>query len=147
VTYSGGDGLTGRVGGTGPRYDSQEVSEGRHGVDSSLTWAPACVRTLNAPVGEWVWERRARESLERGGVSPEGASSPRARRSVTRGGVQPSSEAESRSRGRPTLRRGGVSLVRCCVPRAKRSFARGAGAVCSGGPLRPPGPWAPTTWP
>jgi hypothetical protein len=27
------------------------VSEGRHGVDSSLTWAPACVRTLNAPDG------------------------------------------------------------------------------------------------
>jgi hypothetical protein len=27
------------------------VPEGRHGVDSPLTWAPACVRTLNAPIG------------------------------------------------------------------------------------------------
>jgi hypothetical protein len=34
---------------------------------------------------------------------------PRARRSPARGGVQPSSEAESRTRGRPALERGGVS--------------------------------------
>jgi hypothetical protein len=68
-------------------YDSQAVSEGRHDADSSSTWAPACVRTLNAPVGEWVWERRARESLERGGTSPEGAAGPRARRNLTRGGI------------------------------------------------------------
>jgi hypothetical protein len=47
-------------------------------------------------LGEWVQERRARESLERGGVLAKGASSPRARRSFTRGGVQPSSEAEFR---------------------------------------------------
>jgi hypothetical protein len=33
-------------------------------------------------------------ALERGGTSPEGASSPRAKRNLTRGGVQPSSEAE-----------------------------------------------------
>jgi hypothetical protein len=102
--------------------------------------------------GEQVWERRARKSLERGGVSlegvsgprarrsltrgcvqplerggvsPEGTSSPRARRSLARGGTQPSSDVESRPRGRPALERGGVSLVQCCVPRAKRSFAWG----------------------
>jgi hypothetical protein len=33
-------------------------------------------------------------SLERGGDSPEGASSPRARRRFARGGVKPLSEAE-----------------------------------------------------
>jgi hypothetical protein len=51
VSYSGGDGLTGRVGETAPGYDYQAVSEGRHGADLSLTGAPACVRTLNASVG------------------------------------------------------------------------------------------------
>jgi hypothetical protein len=60
-----------------------------------------------------VWERRPHESLERGGVSLEG-------------GVWPSSEAESHPRGRSALERGWA-----------------AGADCSGGPLRPPGPWAP----
>jgi hypothetical protein len=44
--------------------------------------------------GEQVWKRRAHESLERGGVLPEGASNPQAMRSLTRGAVQPSSEAE-----------------------------------------------------
>jgi hypothetical protein len=47
----------------------------------------------------------------------EGASSPRARSSFVNEGPFPSSEAESR-------------------PRV-------AGADCSGGPLGPPGPWAP----
>jgi hypothetical protein len=47
---------------------------------------------------EQVQGRRARETLERGGVSPEGATSPRARRNLTRGGDQPSSEAEFRPR-------------------------------------------------
>jgi hypothetical protein len=51
VPYNGEDGLTGRVGETAPGYDSQAVSEGRHDADSSLTWASACVRTLNSPVG------------------------------------------------------------------------------------------------
>jgi hypothetical protein len=50
VPYSGGDSLTGRVGEIASGYDSQAVLEGRHGADSSLTWAPACVRTLNASV-------------------------------------------------------------------------------------------------
>jgi hypothetical protein len=75
-------------------------------------------------------------ALERGGVSPEGATSPRARWRLTRAGDQPSSEEEPHPRGRPALERGGtspegasdrggVSIVRCCAPRAKRSFARG----------------------
>jgi hypothetical protein len=42
---------------------------------------------------------RVRIALERGKVSPEGASSPRARRIFARGGVQPLSEAEFRLRG------------------------------------------------
>jgi hypothetical protein len=49
--------------------------------------------------GERVWKRRARKSLERGGVSPEGASSPRARRSFISAVPCPSSEVEFRSRG------------------------------------------------
>jgi hypothetical protein len=47
ASHSGGDGLTGGVGGTVPGRDSQ-VSRG---VDSSLTCAPANVSALNAPVG------------------------------------------------------------------------------------------------
>jgi hypothetical protein len=49
VPYGGGDGLTGRVGGTAPGYDSQACQ--RRGMDSSLTRVPAGVRILNAPVG------------------------------------------------------------------------------------------------
>jgi hypothetical protein len=99
---------------------------------------------------------RGRLALERGGTSPEGASSPRARRSLTRGGVQPSSEAEPYSRGRPALKQGRASSEGASSPLARRSFfsavlcpsseveflSRVAGADCSGGPLRPPGPWA-----
>jgi hypothetical protein len=43
---------------------------------------------------------RGRPALERGRVSPEGASGPQARRSFARGGVPPSSEAEFHLRGR-----------------------------------------------
>jgi hypothetical protein len=75
--------------------------------------------------GEQVRGRRARESLERGGVSPEGATGPRARRTLSRGGDRPSSEAEPHPRGRLALERGGVSSVWRRAPRAKRSFARG----------------------
>jgi hypothetical protein len=56
--------------------------------------------------GEHVWGRRAREALERGGTSPEGATDPRARRNLTRGGDRPSSEVP----GAPS-------------PRARRKFA------------------------
>jgi hypothetical protein len=72
-------------------------------MDSSLTWVPANVSALNAPVGEQVRRRRAHEVLERGGTSLKGVSGPRARRSLTRGGRPPPSEAEPHSRGRPTL--------------------------------------------
>jgi hypothetical protein len=87
--------------------------------------------------GERVRERRARESLERGGVPlegrpalerggvfPEGASSPRARRSFSGTTLCPSSEAEFRPRGAgPTVLvgrggcqgRGPLSLGRDCV--------------------------------
>jgi hypothetical protein len=52
-------------------------------------------------------------ALERGGVLPEGASSPRARWSFARGGVQPSSEVEFRCCGSGSLERGGVSPEGC----------------------------------
>jgi hypothetical protein len=47
VSHSGGDGITGGVGGTVPGRDSQAC----RGVDSSLTLAPANVNALNTPVG------------------------------------------------------------------------------------------------
>jgi hypothetical protein len=75
--------------------------------------------------------------------------------------VRASSEAESRSRGRPALERGGVLPEGASSPRARRSLVsttlcpssqaefrlRGPGASCSSGPLRPPGLWAPATVP
>jgi hypothetical protein len=82
--HSGGDGLTGGVGGTTSGHDSQSC-QGR-GVDSSLTWVPANVSALNAPVGGAGAEA----------TSPRG---PRARRNLARGGVQPPSEAEPHPRG------------------------------------------------
>jgi hypothetical protein len=107
VPHSGGDVLTGRVGRTAPGYDSQVCQ--RRGADSSLTWVPTGVGTLNAPVGEQVRGQRAhgglkraelrlrgRPALERGGTLLEVASSPRARRNFACGGVRPSSEAKSR---------------------------------------------------
>jgi hypothetical protein len=66
---------------------------------------------------------RARKILERGGVSPEGVTSPRARRKLTRGGDQPSSEAEPHPRGRPALERGGTSPEGATSPRARWRFA------------------------
>jgi hypothetical protein len=47
-------------------------SQARSGVDSPLTWAPANVSALNAPAGEQVWRRRARDALERDGNLLEG---------------------------------------------------------------------------
>jgi hypothetical protein len=47
ASHSGGDGLTGGVGGAMPERDSQA----RRGVDSSSTWVPANVSALNPPVG------------------------------------------------------------------------------------------------
>jgi hypothetical protein len=37
LPHSARDGLTGKVGGTAPRYDARAVSKGRHGEDSPLT--------------------------------------------------------------------------------------------------------------
>jgi hypothetical protein len=46
LPHSVGDGRTARVDGTTPRYDSQEVSEGRRGGDSPLTRAPAACESI-----------------------------------------------------------------------------------------------------
>jgi hypothetical protein len=46
LPYSARDGLTGRVGGTRPGYDSQAVSEGWRGDDSPLTQAPAACQSI-----------------------------------------------------------------------------------------------------
>jgi hypothetical protein len=46
LPYSARDGLSGRVGGTTPRYDSQMVSGGRRGEDSPLTQAPAACQSV-----------------------------------------------------------------------------------------------------
>jgi hypothetical protein len=121
VSHSGTDGLTGGVGRTVPGRDSQAC----RGVDSSLTWVPANVSVLNAPVGEQVWRRWAREVLERDETSLEGAFGSRGRRNLDREGVQPPSEAEPHPRGRPDLERGGVLPVQHRAPRAKWSSARG----------------------
>jgi hypothetical protein len=89
-------------------------------------------------LSEAEFRPRGRPALDRGGVSPEGASnprlrrsfargasSPRSRRSFARGDVQPSSESEFHPRGRPALERSGVSMLRCRATRPRRSFARG----------------------
>jgi hypothetical protein len=139
VTYSGGDGLSGRVGETTPGYDSQVVSEERHGADSSLTRAPALCQNIKCSGWgsgcgscEPAWASSEEEShpkgcpaLERGGIPPEGASGPRAMRSLGGMEVHPSSKAESHMRGRPALERCGVSVVWRCTPRAKRGFFQG----------------------
>jgi hypothetical protein len=46
LPHSVGDGRTGRVGETALGYYSQAVSEGRHGGDSPLTWAPAACQSI-----------------------------------------------------------------------------------------------------
>jgi hypothetical protein len=84
--------------------------------------------------GEWVWERWSRESLKRGGDSPEVAHCPRARLGLARGGVQPSSEAGFRCYGIGPLERGEV------LPEGCRGWPLAR-------PLRLPGPWAPVAKP
>jgi hypothetical protein len=110
VSYSGGDGLAGRVGGTTSGHDSQACQ--RLGADLSLTWVPACVRTLKTLVG----------GAGTGAASPW---EPRARRRLAREGVPPQSEAEPCSRGRPVLEWGGVPSARGRAPQAKWSLSRG----------------------
>jgi hypothetical protein len=46
LPYSARDGLTGRVGGTAPGYDSQAVSKDRCGEDSPLTRVPAACQSI-----------------------------------------------------------------------------------------------------
>jgi hypothetical protein len=101
MPYSGGNGLTERVDETALVYDSQAVLEGQHGVDSSLTRVPALCQNIKCsdrgsgcgssePVrasSEAESRPRGGPALERGGVSPEGASNPRARLSFARGSV------------------------------------------------------------
>jgi hypothetical protein len=122
MSHSGGDGLTGGVGGAVPGRDSQAC----RCVDSSLTWAPANVSALNPLVGEQVWRRRARDVLERDENSLEGAFGSRSRRDPARGGTQVPSEAEPRSRGRPAPERGGTSHEGALGPRARRSSTSAA---------------------
>jgi hypothetical protein len=140
VTYNGGDGLLGRVGETTSGYDSQAVSEERHGADSSLTRAPALCQNIKCSgwgsgCGSCEPARASSEAeshprgcpaLERGGIPPEGASGPRAMRSLGgmavhpsskaeshMGGVQPSSDAESQWYGGVPLERSGVLPEGC----------------------------------
>jgi hypothetical protein len=95
VSYSGGDGLTGRVGGTTPGFTG--VSEARHGF---ILDPGACkYQSIKCPC----------RGSRYGGGEP----------------VRSSSEAEPHPRGRLALKQGGDSLVRCRAPRAKRSSARG----------------------
>jgi hypothetical protein len=158
----GRDGLTGRVGETVPGYDSQAVSEGRHGVDSSLTRAPALHQNIKCPSrgsgcgsgeparasSEEESRPRRRPALERDGVSPEGASGPRARWTLTRGGVQPSSETESHPRGAPSPQARRSLCGTTAYPSSEAGFrSRGVGANRFGGPLRLLGPWAPAIGP
>jgi hypothetical protein len=100
-------------------------------------------------LGEQVGRRWAREVLERGRTSLEGAFSSRSRRDLARGGVQHPSEAESRSRGSPNPTRGGASLEGATSPRAKRSFISAAPCPSSKAEFHPRvarptigGPWA-----
>jgi hypothetical protein len=161
VLYSGGDGLTGRVGETAPGYDSQAVSEGLHGEDSSLTRAPALCQNIKCSgwgsgcgSGKPARASSEAESHPRGlrpsseaKSYPRGASRPRARRSLTRGGVQPSRgavlpEGAFSPRVRQSL--GGMAVY----PSSEAKFRpRGAGADHFCGPLRLLGPWAPATGP
>jgi hypothetical protein len=108
VSHSGGDGLTGGVGGTMLGRDSQV----RRGVDSSLTWAPTNVSALNAPVGGAGTEaaRPMRSSSE---AEPRS----RWRSALDRDGP--------RSRGRPTPDRGGIPLEGSSSPRVRQNLTRG----------------------
>jgi hypothetical protein len=46
LPHSAKDSRIGRVGGIAPGYDSQAVSEGRHGGDSPLTRAPVACQSI-----------------------------------------------------------------------------------------------------
>jgi hypothetical protein len=124
MLYSGGDGLTGRVGGTASGYDSQACQ--RNDLRGFVSNPSAC-RCQNIkcssrgssyggsepmrasseaearprgdqPSSEAELLARGRPALERGEISPEGVSSPRARRGLVSVVLRPSSEAVFRSR-------------------------------------------------
>jgi hypothetical protein len=81
-----------------------------------------------------VRERQTRESLERGGIPPEG------RPALERGGVSP--DGASGPRARRSL--GGMVVY----PSSEAGFhPRGAGADRFGGPPMLLGPWAPAIGP
>jgi hypothetical protein len=101
-------------------------------------------------LGEQVWRRWARDTLERDGSSLEGALGSRSRQDLARGGVQPPSEAEPLPWGRPALERGGTSPEgrpafegggtspeRATGPRARRSCTGTAPYPSSGAEFRP----------
>jgi hypothetical protein len=104
VSYSGGDGLTGGVGGTASRHDYQACQRRARG----LVFDPGACKVQSIefpcrgsgygggdePSSEAGPHPRGRPALERGGTSPEGATSPRARRKSTGAVPRPSSEAE-----------------------------------------------------
>jgi hypothetical protein len=104
-------------------------SQARSGVDSPLTWTPAGVSALNAPAGGAGTGAAARNALERGGNSLEGAFGPRSRRGPARGGRPTPEQGEVPLGGRPTLERDGTSLDRATDPRARR--------ICTGAALYP----------
>jgi hypothetical protein len=104
----------------------------RSGVDLPLTWTPAGVSALNAPIGGAGMEAAARDALERDGNSLEGAFGPRSRRGPARGGRPAPERGGVPLGGRPTLERDRTSLERGGfvpgrhrTPRAERSSARG----------------------
>jgi hypothetical protein len=100
-SYSARDGLTGRFGGTTPGFDSQMMSEGRHGGGFALnSGARSMSEHLMLRSGEWLRGSRTRGIPERGRdpLEGEGARYPRVRRRSARGGAWPSSEAEVCSR-------------------------------------------------
>jgi hypothetical protein len=114
-----------------PGYDSQVVSEGRHGGDSFFTRALVLCQNIKFfGRGSGCRSGGPARALKRGVVSPEGVSSRRARRSITRGGVQPSSEVESRRYSIVPLERSEV-LPEGCQGRPFWWAAEDAGAVGS----------------
>jgi hypothetical protein len=127
ASNSGGDGLTGVVGGTVPGRDSPGTSW--HGFIFDLC-ACAC-QCIQCPC------RGSRYGGSRPVRSLEGVFSSRSRRDLARGGVQPPSEAESRLRGRPAPERGRASLEGVTSPRSRRSFTSAAPCPSSEAEFRP----------
>jgi hypothetical protein len=117
MPHSGGDGLTGGVGGTASGHDSQAASGAWRGFVFDLgackcqcikcpcrgskygCGEPTRLEGVSSPRARQILTQGGRPALERGGTSPEETSGPRARRNLARGGVQPPSEADPHPRG------------------------------------------------